>query len=222
MSASAPPKREAYHHGDVRAAALAAGLAGLEAGEDVSIRSVARSIGVAHRAVAQQFGDRAGFEAALAALGFDRLGAQVARARDRARGRARDRATDRAGDRAGFLRAYLGFGLEQPRLYDLMMRQNYAAFETHPELRAAADRMIACSLEVLAGPDGDAQTRRRAVMRLWMLAHGGLGLHRAGVLMRRSDAAFVEEFLFIAETAPEPASSPDQSLWDPNRSEADD
>lgn len=209
MSASAPPKREAYHHGDVRAAALAAGLAGLEAGGDVSIRSVARSIGVAHRAVAQQFGDRAGFEAALAALGFDQLSAQVARARDR------------AGDRAAFLQAYLGFGLARPRLYDLMMRQSYAAFETHPDLRAAADRMIACSLEVLASPDGDAQTRRRAVMRLWMLAHGGLGLHRAGVLMRRSDAAFVEEFLFVAEAGREPASSPDQSLWDPNRSEAD-
>lgn len=205
MSASAPPKRETYHHGDVRAAALAAGLAGLEAGEDVSIRSVARSIGVAHRAVAQQFGDRAGFEAALAALGFDQLSAQVAR----------------AGDRAAFLQAYLGFGLARPRLYDLMMRQSYAAFETHRDLRAAADRMIACSLEALAGQDGDAQTRRRAVMRLWMLAHGGLGLHRAGVLMRRSDAAFVEEFLFVAEAGQEPASSPDQSLWDPNRSEAD-
>jgi hypothetical protein len=206
MSAPAAPRREAYHHGDVRAAALAAGLARLESGEDIAIRAVAGDIGVTHRAVALQFGDKAGFEAALAAIGFDRLTAQVAG----------------APSQAAFLRAYLDFGLTQPRLYDLMMRQSYAAFETHGALRAAADRMIASSLQVLAPMEGDVQTRRRAVMRLWMLAHGGLGLHRAGVLMRRSDAAFIDEFLFVAEAGPEPTNSPDQALWRPAQETADD
>lgn len=206
MSPSAPPKREAYHHGDVRAAAVAAALAGLEAGEDVSIRSVARAIGVAHRAIALQFGDKAGFEAAVAAEGFARLTAQVAV----------------AADRRQFLQAYMAFGLENPALYDLMMRQSYQAFETHPALRAAADGMIACSLDRLAGPDGDAQTRRRDVMRFWMLAHGGLGLHRAGVLLRRTDTDFVDEFLFVAEAGGAPAVSPDQPLWNKNWSDPDD
>lgn len=196
MSAAPKPPRDAYHHGNLAEAALEDGLRRLEAGEDLSLRAVAREVGVAHRALFNHFPDRAAFEAALAARGFARLA----------------RALREAGSGRAFLEAYVGFALAHAALYDLMMSQSYAAFEGHGALRAAADEAIAASLARLAPHARDAEEGRRIVMRLWMLAHGGVGLHRSGVLRRRTDAAFTEELLRIAGFAPdEPEGG--QPLW---------
>ena len=86
-----------------------------------------------------------------------------------------------------------------------MMARTYEQFETHPALRRAADR-------VLATPGADEEARRREVMRVWMLVHGAIGLHRAGVLRLRSDGDFVAEVLRIAGLAPD-SPQPGQSLW---------
>lgn len=196
MSAPSPPPRKDYHHGGLAEAALAEGLRTLEAGEELSMRAIARAAGVAHRALFNHYPDRTAFEAALAATGFDRLATALKGTR-----------TPRA-----FVRTYADFALENFPLYDLMMRQSYTAFEGHPDLRAAADKVIATSLAVLAPHAGSAEEGRRMVMRLWMLTHGGVGLHRAGVLRRRSDTAFVDELLKVAGLAP---GTPEgtQSLW---------
>lgn len=196
MSPPPAPPREAYHHGSLAAAAVAEGLRLLEAGEDLSMRAIARGVGVAHRALFNHFPDRAAFEAALSAHGFSRLAG----------------ALSGAPSPAAFLRAFVGFAFDQPALYDLMMRQPYAALETDPALRAAADQVIAVSLAILAPGATSADAGRRAVMRLWMLAHGGVSLHRSGVLRTRTDAAFTEELLAIAGLGPDLAADA-QDLW---------
>ncbi len=189
--------RDTYHHGDCGAASVAAALALLAEGPDgFSLRAVADRIGVAHRAVAAHFGDRTGLEAAVAAAGFDRL-----------RGAMADAATP-----AAFVDSYARFALAHPHLYDLMMRQSYASFDRHPALRAAGDAFIALTIRMCGDPTGDATANRRAVMRLWMLAHGGLALHRAGVLRGRSDTAFVDELLAVAQLGAMPPGAP-QPLW---------
>lgn len=74
--------RRPYHHGDLRAALLAAAEAELaERGiEGFALRSVARRAGVSHAAPAHHFGDRQGLLTALAAEGFRQLlAAQEAR-----------------------------------------------------------------------------------------------------------------------------------------------
>jgi AcrR family transcriptional regulator len=182
MSAAPAPPREEYHHGRLAEAALEEGLRALEAGEELSMRAIARAVGVANRALFNHYPDRAAFEAALSAQGFRRLA----------------HALEQAATKAAFLRAYVAFALAHAALYALMMRQSYPAFEGHPELRAAADQVIAAALRVLAPNARDAEDGRRTVMRLWMIAHGGVGLHRSGVLRARTDADFAEELLRIA------------------------
>ncbi|NRB03591.1 MAG: TetR family transcriptional regulator, partial [Rhodobacteraceae bacterium] len=64
-----------YHHGDLRAALIEAGLQELEATgtEAFSLRKVARRAGVSHAAPAHHFGDVTGLLTALAAEGFRRF-----------------------------------------------------------------------------------------------------------------------------------------------------
>jgi AcrR family transcriptional regulator len=187
--------RETYHHGGLKVAALELAETLVEAEPEFSIRALAEKLGVAHRALYNHFGDRAGLLAELSARGFEALAQAVGGARTP----------------AAFVRAYAGFALARPALYALMMRQTYAGFEGVAVLRAAADRMIAASLAVLAPGAADAESGRRTVMRVWMLVHGGLSLHVSGALRTRTDAAFVEELLAIAGLGDAPGSP--QALW---------
>lgn len=200
MSAPSAPPRDDYHHGHLRDAALKEGLRALEAGEELSMRAIARARGVAHRALFNHFPDRTAFEAALSARGFDGLATALHGTK-----------TPRA-----FVKTYASFALDNFPLYDLMMRQSYEAFEGHPELRASADKVIATSLRVLAPHAPDAEAGRRMVMRLWMMTHGGVSLHRAGVLRKRADPAFIEELLKVAGLAPD-APEGHQPLWTPSK-----
>lgn len=191
--------RDAYHHGDLKAAAVAEAERLIELDPDFSVRQLAGQLGVAHRALYNHFGDRAGLLAQLAAGGFRQLTA----------------ATAESDSPAGFITAYARFALARPRLYQLMMAQPYPAFEQEPDLRAAADRLIAVALAVLAPAASDAETGRRQVMRHWMLVHGGLALHGGGVLRGRDDAGFIAELLAIAGLAP-PQPEPPQPIWEPH------
>jgi AcrR family transcriptional regulator len=186
MSLEIEPPRKPYHHGDLAAAAVRKAIETLDAGDQLSMRALAQAIGVAHRALFNHFPDRAAFEAAVAAHGFNALADDLA-------------AADQP---AAFLRAYAGFGLARPALYDIMMRQPHHAFGRHDALRDAADRVIATALAVLAPDESDPDVGRRAVMRVWMLAHGGVGMQRAGLLLGRPDPDFIEELVRIADYGP--------------------
>lgn len=196
MSDKPAQQRKDYHHGHLAKAAVDQGLLALDAGEELSMRAIARTLGVTQRALFNHFVDRSAFEAALCAQGFLRLAT----------------ALNAASSHAEFLRIYVDFALTQSDLYDLMMRQSYRVFNGHAELRESADRVIAVSLRILAPKEGNAEKSRRAVMRLWMIAHGGVGLHRSGVLLPRADKAFVEELLRIASVAADQPEG-EQSLW---------
>jgi AcrR family transcriptional regulator len=67
--------KTSYHHGDLRAALIAEGLRLLAArdAEDLSLREVARGVGVSATAVYRHFPDKAALMAALAAQGLDML-----------------------------------------------------------------------------------------------------------------------------------------------------
>ena len=75
MSTSKIAER-AYHHGDLRTALIDAGLAALEAADAdaVSLRELARKVGVSATAVYRHFPDKKALLAALAAEGIARLG----------------------------------------------------------------------------------------------------------------------------------------------------
>lgn len=104
-----------YHHGDLRAALLAAAEAELaERGvEAFSLRSVAKRAGVSHAAPAHHFGDAGGLLTALATEGFRRFLACQHR---------REAAADH--DPAAQMLAaglgYIDFALERPTLFRLI------------------------------------------------------------------------------------------------------
>jgi len=158
-----------YHHGDLRAALLAAGEADLaERGvERFSLRAVAKRAGVSHAAPAHHFGDVGGLLTALAAEGFRRfqatLDAEEVGAVD-----ARDRAI-----RAGL--GYMRFATTRPALFKLIFSAEKPDF-ANAELTEAAEvayRHLVELVEALGGGPAD-------VAALWAMSHGLADLARGG------------------------------------------
>ena len=129
-----------YHHGDLRAAVLAAawkmvekeGIVGL------SVREAARRAGVSHSAPYRHFADREALLAALVAEGFEQL---------------RSALENRAGRELGD--AYVAFALEHAQRFRLMfsraganaeLQERFAASFAHLGADAAAAGAAAWSL----------------------------------------------------------------------------
>jgi AcrR family transcriptional regulator len=150
-----------YHHGDLRAALLAAAEAELgERGvEGFSLRSVAKRAGVSHAAPAHHFGDVQGLLTALSAEGYLRFQATLT-AHEMGASDARDRAV-----RAGY--GYLDFALTRPALFRLIFSSTKPDFD-NPELIAAAtaafDHLVEL-VEALGGGPAD-------ILGLWAISHG--------------------------------------------------
>jgi len=160
---SASPKK-AYHHGDLRAALVDAGLSLLETrtADDLSLREVARAVGVSATAVYRHFPDKGALMAALASAGLARLASAQHAASDAAGGGA-----------AGFSAtgsAYVRFALANPALFRLIFA-NPQAVPLHPE-GADGDAMAflrANAAALAAGKGGDAQL---IALQAWAMVHG--------------------------------------------------
>jgi len=144
MSATARP----YHHGNLREALLAAGERALETtgAANLSLRELAREVGVSHAAPRRHFADRQALLDALALNGFERFGAQL----DHALATAGEDFTTRI---LALARAYVGFATTRPALIELMFASKHQA-GAPPELAQAADRAFAVALAVVV--DGQA------------------------------------------------------------------
>ncbi|WP_200845386.1 TetR/AcrR family transcriptional regulator [Roseomonas sp. 18066] len=149
--------KEAYHHGELRPALLAAAEALLvaEGPAGLSLRAVARGAGVSHNAPYRHFASREALLAALAAEGFSRLAA----------------ALRAAPGLAGQGRAYLDFAAAHPALYRLMFGAELRA-GSHPALKLAAGE----AFSVLSGVAAD----RAGALAAWALVHGIAGLRADG------------------------------------------
>jgi AcrR family transcriptional regulator len=134
-----------YHHGDLRAAVLAAagkliereGLAGL------SVREAARRAGVSHNAPYRHFADRDALLAALAAEGFNLLKKSLEGLSGRELGE-----------------AYVRFALAHPQRFHLMFSG---------QERRAAEAVLERFTAAFAGLGAEA---RFAAAAAWSLVHG--------------------------------------------------
>lgn len=165
-----------YHHGDLRAALLAAGEAELtERGvEGFSLRSVAKRAGVSHAAPAHHFGDVRGLLTALAAEGFRRFHAAM-EAQEAATTDPRERAV-----RAGL--GYLDFALARPALFRLIFSSTRTDF-TDPDLVSAGNTAYRHLVGLIDDLGGD----RSDVAALWAMSHGIADLSVGGRLMMFAD-----------------------------------
>ncbi len=168
-----PTAARPYHHGDLRAALLAAAEAELaERGmEGFSLRSVAKRAGVSHAAPAHHFGDAKGLLTALAAEGFRQfLAAQAAR----------EAVADM--DPASQLVAaglgYVDFALERPTLFRLLWQSDRPDF-SDADLGEAARAAYTHLVEQVTGAGGRSTADEAAV---WAIAHGLADLLAAGRL----------------------------------------
>jgi len=132
----------AYHHGNLRAALLAQAEQTLrERGLDgLSLRELARQIGVSHGAPRRHFADRQALLDALAETGFGRLGAQLRAAAESA-----------GEDYEARLRAvgvaYVRFAISDAALLELMFAGKER--EQAGVLHEASDRAFSVILELI-------------------------------------------------------------------------
>jgi AcrR family transcriptional regulator len=133
-----------YHHGNLREALLEAGERALEAGgaQNLSLRELAREVGVSHAAPRRHFADRQALLDALALTGFERLGATLGDAVDHA-------GTDFDARLRALAHAYVAYATEHPALVELMFASKHQA-GAPPELAEAADRAFAPALAAVA------------------------------------------------------------------------
>ena len=159
-----------YHHGDLRMAVLAAAEAILERdGVDaLTLRAVARAVGVSHTAPKNHFGDLEGLLSELAAVGYWRYGETLAKAMDAA-------GTDPRVRMRAMGRAYVGFARTHPGLFILMFRGERLdmmrpALREAIEAARAALRTAAMSSASVT-PQTPLQLAARATAS-WALVHG--------------------------------------------------
>lgn len=144
-----------YHHGHLRAALLDAAVARLaeEPPSALSLRQLARDVGVSHAAPTHHFGDKNGLLVAVATQGFELLRGALAAAWD---------------ETADFLEvgvAYVVFAVEHPVHFGLMFG---------PDLAGAAelDEQRRSTRPLLHGPSNSMSSERDAATAAWAIAHG--------------------------------------------------
>jgi AcrR family transcriptional regulator len=198
-----------YHHGDLRAALLAAAEQELtdKGVEGFSLRSVAKRAGVSHAAPSHHFGDTNGLLTALAAEGFTRF-QDTLDAREQGASDPRDKAV-----RAGL--GYLEFAIARPALFRLIfssVRPDFATVELQGAANRAYDHLVGL-VSALGGHDTD-------VIALWATSHGIADL-AAGQRMRtlqgkppQEREAMIRAVLLrcLPGAAPEFSKIPDRSL----------
>ncbi len=152
---------ERYHHGDLRRALILKGLERLAEGpaEDLSLREIARSLGVSATAVYRHFPDKAALLTALCIEG-DRMLAEAFR-----KAMAKVKPGMEAFDEMG--RAYVRFALAHPALFRLMMSP---AGVKRQDGEAAG--MLVDTLENLSGPGLTPADRDAQRLKAWSLVHG--------------------------------------------------
>lgn len=169
-----------YHHGDLKAVLLGHARAQLERTglDDMSMREMAKAVGVSHTAAYRHFADKRALLDAVAVQGFEELllGFETAMAAVPAQPRARLKACGLA---------YVAFGLGSPRLLAHMF-QAVAQPQASEALVGAGARLF----EVLLRQVGEGQAQglfrggdaRQLSHACWAMVHGLSALLGVGML----------------------------------------
>jgi AcrR family transcriptional regulator len=157
------PRDRPYHHGDLRRALLDAAvrLIAEHGTGEISLRELARRVGVSHAASSHHFGDKAGLLTAVATEGNHLLAAAL---------------HEVYADTGSFLEvgaAYVRFAIERRPYFTVMYRPELHHTDD-PELTAAKQasrEMLYGPVRQRMGPDRDA-TALEAGIAAWSMAHG--------------------------------------------------
>lgn len=153
-------RRQSYHHGDLQSALIltAGKMLEKEGLEALTLRAVARRAGVSHNAPYRHFTEREALLAALAAEGFEWLGAAQRKAGE-------------AGGLRAMGEAYVAFALDNPQRFRLMFGGRIS-IARHEQLREVATKTFAGLSGALSARVPEAQGARDASIAAWALVHG--------------------------------------------------
>ena len=168
-----------YHHGSLRRALLDRAEEALAAGgaQRLSLRELARDIGVSHAAPRRHFADKQALLDALSETGFERLGAAL------------DAASTTAGPDfdarlVAVATAYVRFATEHGALLELMYATKHRPGS--PDLGDVARRAFSAPLELIAQGqrDGDvvAGDPQQVSTVVWATIHGIASMATSGLL----------------------------------------
>ena len=167
-----------YHHGDLRAALIAAAEAELigKGVDAFSLRGAARRAGVSHAAPAHHFKDAMALLDALAAAGFARLTATM---KEEQAAAGADRKAQLVAAGVGYVR----FALDNPELLQLMFGTSRRKSDD-PELGRNADAafsVLVNGVGMIRGRDAfTGEAGWRDVAACWSMVHGYAQLAIAG------------------------------------------
>ena len=160
-------EKKSYHHGDLRAALIAEGLRLLaeQEADSLSLRELARRVGVSAPSVYRHFPDKEALMTALAEEGLKQLAVVQHEAADAA-----------GGGEAGFAatgRAYVRFALANPALFRLIFASPLIARyrRKNPDQPEAMTFLLANAAASAGVEQGSAEARRAAI-EAWALVHG--------------------------------------------------
>jgi AcrR family transcriptional regulator len=177
-----PASKATYHHGDLRTACVSTAMELLEeSGETaLSLRAVARRVGVSPAAPYRHYADREALVSAVAALGYRELAERLAAAHP---------SPSTPEQLTSVAIAYVQFAIERPALFRIMFGE---PCDRDNDERIAATAAVTLYLREIVGrvfPEADADAMATAT---WALVHGLAFLHLDGKLDAPTPSAVAE------------------------------
>jgi AcrR family transcriptional regulator len=170
MASTRRASKTSYHHGNLREELVSQGLAVIESEglPALSMREIARRIGVTQTAPLHHFESKVALLAAIAALGFRMLfEARMEALRDK---------REPAERLMAVLVAYVEFARAHPQLFHLMHGPEIPDKSAFPELNEAAIRSYSvletAVADYLMAAEGAMERRREATLAAWTACHG--------------------------------------------------
>ncbi|MBL4636140.1 MAG: TetR/AcrR family transcriptional regulator [Kofleriaceae bacterium] len=167
-----------YHHGDLRQALVDGALELIREGDvgALSLRALARKVGVSYAAPYHHFSDKAELLAELAIDGYQQLYAEMERYQN-------EQKNDPSSELLAAGRAYLFFAVSHPSHYRVMFSLAHA--DEHPKVRSVADlcfdRLLENTRAVVGPAQSDEATAKLANM-IWATVHGAATLWNDGLM----------------------------------------
>lgn len=160
-----------YHHGNLKEALIAAGLKILseDGVEGLSLRKVAREVGVSHAAPYNHFSDKQALLAAISTAGFEQLYEKLTKTFSEAKASSTAVMFEIAW-------TYLQFALEDPGRFRLMFSGALEVETDHPTYVAISQKNITLLEEIIlycqrtGELDGGNSTNH--AIRIWSSVHG--------------------------------------------------